>query len=194
MNKTLIQIGSAEGNDHVTDIIKNNIDINAILVEPNPKNFELLQENYKDFNNIKFENVAISTRECEVNLFVEPSDISHHGSINFYHLLVHNHNPMEIRTLTVKAITLEQLIQKYNIIDIEFLFIDTEGHDCDIILSTDFSKFNIKNICFETLHADGPMRQGLKLAQTLSYLEKFGYKIDSSKNIPWSTWVTRNLV
>lgn len=196
MSKILIQIGSAEGNDHVTDVIRENENILAILVEPNPENFNLLKENYKNIKNIFFENVAISTGVPEINLYVEPGKISHHGSINYDHLIAHNHNPKDIKVLKVKAITLEQLFLKYNLMEntIDFLYMDTEGHDCDIILNTDFSKFKIKNICFESSHADGPRRKGLKLQQTINHLAAFGYVIDFSKDIPWSLWVTKNVV
>jgi FkbM family methyltransferase len=193
MNKILIQIGSAEGNDHVTDILKSNEDILGILVEPNPNNFKLLKENYKNFKNLFFENLAISTNEGELNLYVEPGEISHHGSFNYDHLIAHAHHPKDIKTLKVQTITLEQLLFKYSLVDkkVDFLFMDTEGHDCDILLSTDFLKFNIENICFESFHADGPRKQGVKLKQTINHLNKFGYEIDSSRNIAWSLWMTK---
>lgn len=196
MNKILIQIGSAQGNDHVTDIIKDNTDIMAILVEPNPLNFNLLKENYKDIKNLFFENLAISTEEKEVDLYFEAVRGLEHGSINYMHLPAHGHHPKDIKVIRVQAITLEQLLVKYNLIEniIDFLFIDTEGHDCDIILNTDFAKFKIKNICFESSHSDGPHTQGLKLKQTIHHLETFGYVIDYTKDIPWSLWVTKNIV
>ena len=65
--------------------------------------------------------------------------------------------------------------------EIEYLFIDTEGHDCDILLSTDFSKLNINNIIFETAHSEGTFRSGgQKLLETTKHLELFVYKPQES--------------
>jgi len=196
MSKILVQIGSAEGNDHVTEIIKENKNIIGILVEPNPTNFLLLKENYKNIKNLFFENLAISTKNSEINLYVEPGEISHHGSINYNHLIMHDHNPKGIKTLKVQAITLQTLLDKYNLTEhiVDYLFMDTEGHDCDIILNTDFSKFKIKNICFESFHADGPFKQGIKLIKTINHLEEYGYKVDTNKNIPWSMWMYKDFL
>jgi FkbM family methyltransferase len=193
-SKILIQIGAAEGKDHVSEIILDKDDYFSILVEPNPNNFKVLTENYKNYKNIIFENIAISTKDGYLDLFVEHDGVSYHGSSNFYHLLMHGHKASNIKKITVESITLEHLLEKYNIKnkEIEYLFIDTEGHDCDIILSTNFSNMNIKNICFESYHTDGPKTQGKKFSDTIEYLNNFGYVVDNSKNIPWSTWVTKH--
>jgi hypothetical protein len=38
--------------------------------------------------------------------------------------------------------------------NIDLLFIDTEGYDSKIIMSIDFTKFNIKEIYYENLHVN----------------------------------------
>lgn len=193
MMKILIQIGSAEGNDHVTKIIKNQVFDKIILVEPNVKNFKLLQDNYKNYSNIIFENIAISTENTKIVLFSEDLDISHHGSMNYMHLLLHGHHPNNIKEVICPALTLTSLLEKYNILtsEIEFLFIDTEGHDCDIILSTDFKAINVKNICFEISHADGPHTKGKKLENTINYLNSCGYEVNQNENVDWSLWMVK---
>lgn len=193
MSGVLIQIGAAEGNDHVTEIVKNNTFHKIILIEPNVKNFKLLQDNYKNYTNVIFENIAISTENTNITLFAEDLDISHHGSINYEHLLVHSHHPSNIKALIVPALTLTSLLEKHNLLnsEIEFLFIDTEGHDCDIILSTNFKAIDVKNICFETSHADGPKTKGQKLEKTINYLNSCGYEVNQKQNIDWSLWMVK---
>lgn len=196
MTKILIQIGAAEGNDHVTEIIKNETFDKIILVEPNVKNFKLLQDNYNNYKNIVFENIAISTNDGHIMLFAEDLNISHHGSTNYMHLLMHGHSPSNIKSFVCPTLTITSLLEKHNIInnEIEYLFIDTEGHDCDIILSTDFKKLKIKNICFEILHADGPHTKGQKLQNTINYLNSCGYVPDLVQNVDWSLKLTKTVI
>jgi FkbM family methyltransferase len=193
MSKILIQIGAAEGNDHVTEIIKNETFTKVILVEPNVKNFKLLQDNYKTYNNIIFENIAISVENTNITLFAEDKNISYHGSVNYEHLLRHGHHPSNIKEFTIPALTFTSLLEKHNLLnyEIEFLFIDTEGHDCDIILSTNFNEINVKNICFETVHSDGTNTSGEKLKKTIKYLNSCGYEVDQTKKVDWSLWMVK---
>jgi len=63
----IIQIGSNNGDDSVRQFIadnQNSIDL-VVLVEPIPFILDKLKENYKDFNNIFIENIAISDDEFE---------------------------------------------------------------------------------------------------------------------------------
>ena len=104
---------------------------------------------------------------------------SEHSSVSLDHLYKHGHTLN--RNITPKEIvctTLTDLIIKHNWqnIEIDYLFIDTEGHDCDIILNTDFSKMYIKTITFEITHSDGPFTKGQKLENTKKHLCSFGYK------------------
>ena len=68
--------------------------------------------------------------------------------INFQHSHLHGLGRDIITELPVTLLTLDNLIKKYQWEneEIEYLLIDTEGHDCDIILSVDFTKYKIKNI------------------------------------------------
>ena len=48
--------------------------------------------------------------------------------------------------------TLNQLLYRYNIREVDVLFIDTEGFDDKIIESINFNEFKIKEIYYENLH------------------------------------------
>jgi hypothetical protein len=50
---------------------------------------------------------------------------------------------------TVPATTLNKLIKKHNITDIDLLFIDTEGNDARIINSLDLTRIKPKTIIYE---------------------------------------------
>ena len=74
--------------------------------------------------------------------------------INFQHSHLHGLGRDIITELPVTLLTLDNLIKKYQWEneEIEYLLIDTEGHDCDIILSVDFTKYKIKNIKFRKIY------------------------------------------
>jgi len=181
--KYIIQIGAGKGNDHVNDLIKNNkSEYFGVFVEPNPFIFKNLTESYSFSEQpYIFENLAISTNTGEVIIYFNDIDgvlsDSAHSSMNLYHVLRHGNPPERITPKTIPCITFEELLKKHKLetVEIEYLFIDTEGHDCDIIQSIDFKKYNIKNICFERLHTDGPFKQGEKFDKTKEYLTQFGY-------------------
>jgi hypothetical protein len=86
--------------------------------------------------------------------------------------------------------TFNNIMEKYNLTDLDYLFIDTEGLDIHIIASIDFQKYNIKNIIFEQMHADGPFNIGKNAKQTLNYLEKLEYKIQYTPN-GWDVLATK---
>jgi FkbM family methyltransferase len=111
---------------------------------------------------------------------------SPHASMNldFQYAHLHGLGRDKITAIEVETITFETLLKKYNWEneEIEYLFIDTEGHDCDIILSTDFSKYKIKNLKFETTHSDGPFTKGKKLISAINHLKDCGFTIEKVDN------------
>ena len=81
-----------------------------------------------------------------------------------------------------KAITFNQLIEKYKIEYINKLIIDAEGFDYNIIKSIDFKKIFIKEIIFEKKHLSTTFQIGSKLNEIKAFLAKEKYKLfDISK-------------
>ena len=169
--KSLIQIGANDGKrfDHISEFIKNKDELEAILVEPVKKYFEQLKENYKDLKNIKFENPAISKNNeinflyCVKDKFLENYQ-DHIKGINSHemkHLLNHNVKESHIEKIKVETLTFSNLIKKYDLTEIDLIYIDVEGYDDKIVLDfLDNSKLrpilifeyiHIKNTSFEIL-------------------------------------------
>lgn len=151
----IIQIGAHKGNDDMTNIIKNyeNIEL-IILVEPQSQYNDSLIDCYKDYN-IKIENlVVVDNPEInKVTFFtcVDEKD-TEISSLDVNHLLKHD-KPNYIKN-NFDCITVNNLLDKYNITELDILFIDTEGFDDKIIMSIDYEKFNIKSIFYENLHIE----------------------------------------
>jgi FkbM family methyltransferase len=189
MLKKLIQIGACDGKDFAWESVIKNQEIECIFIEPNPKNMVVLKQNYAGRSNFHYENLAISSEKGKKILYVDNYDADHyksgigvtpHASFNLHHQHVHGHGlgRDEITSLEVECSTLEDIIKKYNWEneEIHYLFVDTEGHDCDILLSTNLSKFRINYIKFETVHSDGPFTKGEKYTKTVDHLLNHGYK------------------
>ena len=148
---------------------------------------KLYVDNFDTFNSdinklpewVPFRDEKIKNRS--VNEIESWKGCSPHASldINFQYSHLHGLGRDVITELEVKLITFDELIKKYQWEneEIEYLLIDTEGHDCDIILSTDFTKYKIKNIKFESTHSDGPFKKGEKLNNAITHLQNCGYNI-----------------
>ena len=182
----IIQIGANNGNDFVYEFIeknKNHIEL-AILVEPILSVIDALKNKYKNIPNIHIENKAISDNENDNNFVLYYADNkSAFSSFNKNHLIVHGCNINEIKTLNCPCMTINKLIENYNIIYLDYLFIDTEGLDCSIIKSINFKNIKIKNIVFEYVHSDGPQQHGEKLNDTKILLERIEYNMQKYDNL-----------
>ena len=79
-----------------------------------------------------------------------------------------------IEEIEVGCITFEFLMEQLNITEVDYLKIDTEGLDYDILNSIDFNKFNIKAIRAEHQHVN--------LSLLVDLLEKNNYLVDILEN------------
>lgn len=148
--KTFVQIGTNDGNDEFNEIVKEENPDLIILVEPNEKLNEKIHQVYSGVKNYFIENSVINLNKGPCKL-VYPID--HFTGIQFYDVhfsLV----PMDdwgenLEEIQCEGITFSDLCEKYNINSIDYLQIDTEGFDSQIILSIDFDKINIKKIKYE---------------------------------------------
>ena len=182
----IVQIGANSGNDSVFDFInKNQHDIDlAILIEPIPYIIDDLKNKYNAFNNIEIENIAISDVESDMfTLFYEENSNYEVSSFSKKHILDHGCPEHKIKSLDIPCLTLNQLLNKYNIIELDYLHIDTEGLDVHIISSIDFNKFKIKNIIFEIAHTDGANTRGSNYDEIMNYLHTLGYTLSYLDNL-----------
>ncbi len=158
----LIQIGANDGLrfDSLSYYIKK-YKTKSILVEPIKDNFEDLKNNYKEYKNIIFENLAISVNDEISYLYkVNPLKLRYYSGDHFIgitsfdinHLLKHGVKKNDIIKEKVNSISINDLIIKHSIDSFDLLFIDAEGYDGAII--SDFLKSSLIRpiIIFEYLH------------------------------------------
>ena len=139
---SLIQIGANDGmsHDHLHSIIKQ-FRLESLLLEPIKKYFLDLQNNYSNYDNVRFENSALSINNEILFLYkVNPEYFNKYGTLSsgissFYkeHLLKHGIKENHIIEEKVNQISFDELLKKYNISSFDLLLIDTEGYDCHIV-------------------------------------------------------------
>lgn len=169
----IVQVGACRGNDHVTKLIENQHVDFLLLVEANPFNIDSLKQCY-------------SNRECSIENVVVTADTTV-SSIPFYYSIsdgpgyevssMKKSHPMmyyaeeDIREIELSAISLDLLLQKHNVKDLDYLFLDIEGIDAEVSLSLDLEKYNIKHVQVEFLHL-GNRRQ-----EVVDHFQRHGYSL-----------------
>ena len=89
----------------------------------------------------------------------------------------------KIATISVPVMTIDELMEKHKLTEVDYLFIDAESMDCRILQSIDFKKYKIKNIQFESEHSDGTKKRGKKLDELVEYLKSNNYDVVRG---PWA--------
>ena len=179
----IVQIGACKGNDDLTLIIGNNQPNILVLVEPMKLHNQDLFNVYSWVNNLHIENIVIETvTGKEVDFFYHVDDGPKYevASLIREHIFPRhpNLNDEGITSFKIKTMNINDLFVKYNLTNIDILFIDAEGFDDTIIFSIDFNIYNIENLYFENLH--------IKNQNVYEYLESKGYDIE--KNVGLYGW------
>ena len=158
-----------------TEFIKKNSksEDNIFLFEANPKNINKLKESYKNFQNAKIFNLGISAKENdEITFFYTEDDAPHYMvcSTKIEHVLKHYPNS-KIKKFKINTVSINNLLKNYiKEKKIDYLSIDLEGIDFEILMSINFDNYNIKNISVEHLHLNKKQKKEL-----VNYLLKHGY-------------------
>ncbi len=183
----IIQIGANNGDDEVYQLISSNAEkINkAVIIEPIPFCIPVLKEKYSAFKNVYIENVAISDNsEVKLrNFYYEAGGNYEVSTLKKEHLIHHGADENIIKCISVDCLTVSDIVDKYEIRNLDYLFIDAEGFDYEIIKSLDFGKCDIKNIKFESMHIDGVNLKGQRYSDLLLFLGSMGYDVGEPQGL-----------
>ena len=190
LNFGLVVIGAHSG-IHLKNLISEYKNQEILLVEPVPYNYQILENEYKNQENISIcRNALIDKSKKDFFHYVKKDSItklgkhwaSQIGSFDKNHILNHKNKRFDIKeddieTIQIEFITFDDLIQKYSIKSIDKLQIDVEGAEYKIMNSINFQKIEINKILFESKHFDGTFVEGKKLQEIEEKLKSNGYKI-----------------
>jgi FkbM family methyltransferase len=157
-----VQIGANDGvaDDPIKTFIKEN-HWQGLMVEPIAYLFERLKQNYRDFP-IQFENSAIAS-QTGTQIFYRTTQsanlpIWHEmiGSLKQEILQKHQKDFAELGKFLieeeVKCLTFNDLKEKYKLSKIDFILIDTEGSDAEILQTIDLQELKTEMVIFEHRH------------------------------------------
>lgn len=159
----LIQIGSGSASldTYIEDgfsnfIIKKKLKKNIYIIEANSIHIDNLKKFYSKYKNIKIFNLAISPDNTflkKMVFFYCLNDAPNYQIFSNSKSFVTKHFPNgEIKKKTVECLRISEFLEKNNIKNIDYLSIDIEGMDYDVLINLNLNKFKIKNISFEHLH------------------------------------------
>lgn len=150
MSKIYFQIGTNNGNDRFRQLVKTEKPDMVILVEPNESLLNEIKSNYEEIENVNIYNNAVYHTDDEpIELYIPKKDGYSNG--HFSLLPMNDWGKKEdMVKIQTKSITFDKICSNHNITNIEYLQIDTEGFDSEIIKMLDLSKYKINNIRFET--------------------------------------------
>jgi FkbM family methyltransferase len=174
-----VQIGANDGIsfDPIYHLITKE-KVNGIALEPMPDIFEQLKKNYANYPNVILVNKAIHSSEKEMLLYrVDPDKKQYPdwakgtASFNKNHHQLGPIKKSDIIEQKVQCISLNKLIEEYDINHIDLLQVDTEGYDYEIIKMIDFTKMAPTIISFE--HG---MEAGIMSPQQLFEIQQLLFK------------------
>jgi hypothetical protein len=157
-----------------TELIKKKCRKNdlAYIVDANPKNINKLHICYQNFKNVLIFNLAITNKNSkEYEFFFTDDDAPHYQvcSLDINH--VKKHYPYsEIKSFKTYALNINEFLKKFVGNKIDYLSIDLEGIDYQILMELNLSEINIKNMSIEHLHLSKKEKKNM-----VTYLNNFGY-------------------
>lgn len=136
----------------------------GILVEPVPYVFERLRQNCGDEDRLILENVAIADHDGSQELFYLPQSTDqglpqwYDALASFRREVVVKHREYipdiedRVASMDVPCLTFSSLCNRHRVQHIDFVQIDTEGYDFEVIKLIDFDRYRPVLLMFEHHH------------------------------------------
>ncbi len=179
-----VQIGAHDGlsYDPMRPFVER-LRLRGLLVEPQPRVFAQLVENYKEHPQLSFENAAIAQQDGTATLFSFapapglPPHASMLASFRRELLEANGHGYAgPIQSTSVPSLRLPTLLRKHAVERLDILQLDTEGYDFEILKMLDFS--TIKPALKPALiHFENNFLSPGESAECSSLLTKHGYRL-----------------
>jgi len=119
---------------------------NGVNIEPHHEFFHLIRADRPGEHNV---NAAVSSTVGEIVYFEVMNSIGC-STVNPELAEQFRREGVEVRTHTVKTVTLAQICEQYARGPIDFLKIDAEGHELQVLQSMDFQRWKPKVLVIET--------------------------------------------
>lgn len=178
----ILQIGSNDGytNDPLHDAIVTHANWQCAFVEPVPWLLEKCRGTYGCNNRFRYVNAAINEGKDALFFYVDPLVLHDRpelpefvvqlGSLSRSHIESYENGILDpyIRSIAVKGLSWNQLLQELGLENVDLLHIDAEGYDWNILEQVNLSHSGPLIILFEILHLGNK-----QLSQARGALERF---------------------
>jgi hypothetical protein len=160
----IVQVGVNKANDELSHYLKSNYETLefGLFVEANSLHIEDIKKCYEKYDNLIVDNIAIKTplqEQDTLTIYYHTNEHPDYGmaSCNIEHIKKHmtwcpHLQGGEIKSFDVNCITLEQLFEKHSVEELDWLYLDIEGIDAEVLLTFNWQKYKIRRIEFEQLH------------------------------------------
>tara|TARA_B100000780_G_C21000393_1_gene400268 strand:+ start:183 stop:869 length:687 start_codon:yes stop_codon:yes gene_type:complete len=160
---SLVQIGAGSANfdsnieDGFTSFVRrNNVKNKIYIIEANNIHLKNLKKFWKKEKNIKIFNLAITPDNIlkkKMIFFYSEEDRPNYQIFSNSKEFVKKHFTYgPIKKKNVNCLNISSFLEKNKLKKINYLSIDIEGMDFEVLYHLNFKKFDIKNISFEHLH------------------------------------------
>ena len=181
---TFIQVGAYDGrhDDFLQKLIEK-YQWRGLFIEPQKRPFGILKDRHKDMKGFLFENVAIHSSKSSVDMYVPKRGLERWECLStadkdpYVRRVLNKKTRNKVKIVTMKATTLDALICKHHLDEFDWLQIDTEGSDFDVIQSIALDKYRPSVICYENACFKESAKQ-----ECIDYLSKYDYEVILSDN------------
>ena len=102
-----------------------------------------------------------------------------------------NYNQKKFLKKKIKTKKINDILEKYKFYDIDFMNIDVEGHEINILNSLNLRKFNIKYFCVEIISQNYSQKHK---SEILNYFKKNNYKIKYIDRIVGINYIFKKII
>jgi FkbM family methyltransferase len=195
-----VQVGANDGvaNDAIHEFAVK-LNLNGLVIEPQAAAFTALKANYAQAGNLQFENVAISKEDGEQPLYTIRKDLGFLQYVNqaasfrrehtvglLRHHIEKQATPEVKQTFQqmglkpedcieaemVKTFTFRSLLNKRNVAGFDFLQVDTEGFDFEVLKMAEIEKYRPSLINYEHEHLSSDDKNA-----SWDYLKALNYRL-----------------
>jgi len=177
--KTKIDIGANDGGVSLPWLSDPGVVVYAF--EPDPDMFKNLQSNAAGDPRYHCINKAVSSVEGTVDFYVSTdpacSSLLPYTEDGLKRWLCPPQRKLESKkVIKVEAISLKRFIQDYGIVSVDYLKVDTQGHDLEVLKSAGDALKLVKTLVFEVQTTEYELYKGSsKLSDCLQYMNDMGF-------------------
>jgi FkbM family methyltransferase len=148
----------------------------VVAIEANPSNFEMLNRNIKvnQLTNIISLNNAVYSKETKLKLYLPGEELGH----TTYNTVMSDRAKNEDKFVEVSANTLDYLLQLKEITDVNWIKIDVEGAEFEVLKGAHNLLLNSRNIVLLMEVHGSPNDYRLKLEE---FIRSYNLKIEFEK-------------